>query len=67
MGVVTMTKAKEGEFYYGIDDYERVQRCLSCEKPNCNNCLEREPNPGGRNKKRWRPRKEPTNGGEQQG
>lgn len=46
------------EAYYGKDNLERVAMCLSCEKPVCNNCLERVPAPEGRKKKRvYRPRR----------
>lgn len=48
----------EDDFYYGADDRERMQMCLTCEKPKCNNCLEGIPHPDGRKKKRgtggWR-------------
>ena len=45
----------KNEIYYGADDEERRNRCLTCEKPRCNNCLAKEPNPKGRRKKRsWK-------------
>ena len=44
--------------YYGSDNKSRIERCLACELPSCNNCLRYEPNPEGRHKKRaYRPRR----------
>lgn len=45
-------KKKEELEYYGGDGPERIDRCLTCERKKCNNCLERVPNPEGRKKKR---------------
>ncbi len=50
--------SEDRKTYYGIDDHERIDLCLACEKPKCNNCLERVPHPEGRRKKRaFRPRR----------
>jgi hypothetical protein len=38
--------------YYGGDDPERINMCLTCKRTRCVNCLERVPNPEGRKKKR---------------